>query len=289
MTQCDEKVMTNIAYLGPEGSFSHIAAYLHVADRDEQSGGLLKPSKSIREVFEAVENGDCCVGIVPYENSLAGNIAETLEGFDRYQVTIIGEIYVPVNHVLMANTKLTDGNVVHQVYSKYEVFGQCHEWLEKNLSEAKHISCASTADAASLASADRNGVAIGSQLAARHFKMDIIEYNLSGDASNFTRFLVITPDYKQTPDCTLDDKTTMRFSVPHEPGSLVEVLKIFCDLNVNLTHLALVPKSLSPMSRAFFVDFSGHISQHSELLFALQQTGVEFAILGSYPRAEDLL
>ena len=286
----DTKTMTNIAYLGPEGSFSHIAAYLHVADRDEQSGGLLKPSKSIREVFEAVESGDCRVGIVPYENSLAGNIAETLEGFDRYQVTICGEIYVPVNHVLMSNSKnVADGNVVHQVYSKYEVFGQCHEWLEKNLSEAKHISCASTADAARLASEDENGVAIGSQLAARHFKMDIIEYNLSGDADNFTRFLVIAPDYQQTPDCTLDDKTTMRFSVPHEPGTLVDVLKIFCDLNVNLTHLALVPKSLSPMSRAFFVDFSGHISQHSELLFVLQQNGVAFEILGSYPRAEDLL
>ena len=287
----DTQTMTNIAYLGPEGSFSHIAAYLHAADRSEQLGGLLKPSKSIREVFEAVESGDCRVGVVPYENSLAGNIAETLDGFDRYQVQIAGEIYVPVNHVLMASgtQNTTDGNVVHRVYSKYEVFGQCHEWLELNLPEAKHVSCASTSEAVRLASQDENGVAIGSQLAARHFKMNILEYGLGIGSENFTRFLVIASGDYLNPDCTLDDKTTMRFSVPHEPGALVEVLKIFCVLNVNLTHLALVPKALSPMSRAFFVDFSGHISQHTALITALQANGVAFEILGSYPKAEDLL
>ncbi|MCK4788091.1 MAG: hypothetical protein KAV87_30335, partial [Desulfobacteraceae bacterium] len=246
--------MTNIAYLGPEGSFSHIAAFLHVENAPlEQLGGLLKPAQSIREVFEAVQSADCRYGIVPYENSLGGNIAETLEGFDRYRVTICGEIYVPINHVLMANPlAVADGNVVHRVYSKYEVFGQCHEWLEKHLAEAERISCASTADAARLAKKDGNGVAIGSQLAARYFKMDIVEYNLNGDRDNFTRFLVIAPSAHKPSKCTLNDKTTVRFSVPHEPGTLVEVLKIFCVLNVNLTHLALVPKSLSPMSRAFF-------------------------------------
>ena len=119
--------------------------------------------------------------------------------------------------------------------------------------------------------------------------MDIIEYNLSGSADNFTRFLVIMAGDYLNPDCTLDDKTTMRFSVPHEPGSLVEVLKIFCVLNVNLTHLALVPKALSPMSRSFFVDFSGHVTQHTDLICALQANGVAFEILGSYPKAEDLL
>ncbi len=286
----DTKTMTNIAYLGPEGSFSHIAAYLYVADRDEQSGGLLKPSKSIREVFEAVECADCRYGIVPYENSLGGNIAETLDGFDRYQVTICGEIYVPINHVLMAQSNnAVNGNVVHRVYSKYEVFGQCHEWLEKNLPAAEHVSCASTAEAARLASKDINGVAIGSQLAARQFKMDIVEYGLSGGADNFTRFLVIAPGAHESSECTLDDKTTMRFSVPHEPGTLVEVLKIFCVLNVNLTNLALVPTSLTPMSRAFFVDFSGHISQHTALITALEANGVAFEFLGSYPKADDLL
>jgi len=286
----DTKTMTNIAYLGPEGSFSHIAAYLHAADRSEQLGGLLKPAKSIREVFEVVESGDCRVGIVPYENSLAGNIAETLEGFDRHQVQIAGEIYVPINHVLMARPlNVQDGNVVRRVYSKYEVFGQCHKWLEKNLPEVEHVSCASTADAARLAYKDGNGVAIGSQLAARHFKMDIVEYDLSSGADNFTRFLVIVSGDYLNPDCTLNDKTTMRFTVPHEPGALVEVLKIFCVLNVNLTHLALVPKALFPMSRAFFVDFSGHVSQHTDLLCALTANGIAFEILGSYPRAEDLL
>lgn len=282
--QCDKQVMSHVAYLGPEGSFSHIAAYLHVADRSEKLGGLLKPVKSIREVFEAVESRDCCVGVVPYENSLAGNISETLEAFEQFDVAIGNEVYVPINHVLMSVAP--DTSEIERIYSKYEVFGQCHKWLEKNMLGAELVSVASTAAAARLAKQDEKGAAIGSTLAAKHFKMDILEYDLGDGEENFTRFLVIG---KTPSDYTGDDKTTIRFSVPHEPGSLVEVLKIFCVLNVNLTHIALMPKSLSPMSRSFFVDFSGHVTQHTDLFCALTANRVAFEILGSYPRAEDLL
>ncbi len=283
----NETMMTNVAYLGPEGSFSHIAAFLHVESWDEEPGGLLKPMKSIREVFEAVENGSCRWGIVPYENSLAGNIAETLEGFHTPQVAICGEIYVPVNHVLM--TAAVDASEIENIYSKYEVFGQCHKWLSANMPNVEQVPVASTAHAARLASEDANGAAIGSVLAAKHFKMDVLHYNLSGSTDNFTRFLVIASRDDLNPDYTGNDKTTMRFEVPHEPGALVDVLKIFCVRNVNLTHLALVPESLSPLSRVFFVDFSGHVSQHTDLIYGLQEAGLLFTIVGSYPRAEDLL
>lgn len=288
MVQCDEQIMTNVAYLGPEGSFSHIAAFLHVENVPlEELGGLLKPMRSIREVFEAVESGDCRWGIVPYENSLAGNIAETLEGFDRHQAAIYGEIYVPVNHVLM--TAAPDASEIKRIYSRYEVFGQCHKWLQEKMPAVEQHSVSSTAHAARLAKHDDKGAAIGSQLAARYFKLDILEYNLSGSTDNFTRFLVIAPVDHLNPVETGNDKTTIRFEVAHEPGALVEVLKIFCDRNVNLTHLALMPKSLKPLSRVFFVDFDGHLLEHTDLIHCLQENGLLFTILGSYPKAEDLL
>ncbi len=283
------EVMTNVAYLGPEGSFSHIAAFLHVAGRDEQSGGLLKPMKSIREVFEAVENGDCRFGMVPYENSLAGNIAETLESFDNFIGCIHAEVYVPVNHVLM--TAAPDASEIERIYSKYEVFGQCHKWLQKNMPNAEQVSVASTSHAARLAKADENGAAIGSTLAAKHFKLSILEYELGDGVDNFTRFLVLGSNIRQAPKEgePKNDKTTMRFVVPHQPGELVKVLAIFCYMGVNLTHLALLPKALSPMSRVFFVDFESDAVRTIDISRELTRHGIGYEILGSYPKAEDLL
>lgn len=283
------EVMTNVAYLGPEGSFSHIAAFLHVAGRDEELGGLLKPMKSIREVFEAVENGDCRFGLVPYENSLAGNIAETLEAFDTFMGCIHGEVYVPVNHVLM--TAAPDESEIERIYSKYEVFGQCHKWLQKNMPNAEQVPVASTSHAACLAKHDKQGAAIGSTLAAKHFKLSILEYELGDGVDNFTRFLVLGSNIRQRPKEgePKNDKTTMRFVVPHAAGELVRVLNIFCQVDVNLTHLALLPKALSPMSRVFFVDFEGDAIERIDMVHALTKNGVAFKFLGSYPKAEDLL
>ncbi len=283
------EVMTNLAYLGPEGSFSHIAAFLHVAGRDEESGGLLKPMKSICEVFEAVESGDCEYGLVPYENSLAGNIAETLESFDTFMGCIHGEVYVPVNHVLM--TAAPDASEIERIYSKYEVFGQCHKWLQKNMPDAEQVSVASTSHAASLTKEDEKGAAIGSTLAAKHFKLSILEYELGDGVDNFTRFLVLGSNNRQPPKDgePKNDKTTMRFVVPHQPGELARVLDIFCRMGVNLTHLALLPKAISPMSRVFFVDFEGDAVERIDLTREMTRNGVGYEILGSYPKAEDLL
>ena len=282
-------VMTNVAYLGPEGSFSHIAAFLHVAGRDEELGGSLNPMKSIREVFEAVENGDCRFGLVPYENSLAGNIAETLEAFDTFMGCIHAEVYVPVNHVLM--TTASDASEIERIHSKYEVFGQCHKWLQDNMPDVEQVPVASTSHAARLAKHDEKGAAIGSTLAAKHFKMDILQYELGDGVDNFTRFLVLGSNIRQGPKEgePKNDKTTMRFVVPHMPGELARVLDIFCRMGVNLTHLALLPKALSPMSRVFFVDFEGDAVRTIDLAREMTRNGVGYEILGSYPKAEDLL
>lgn len=297
MNECETK-MTNIAYLGPEGSFSHIAAYLHAEDLEDREGGQLKPFGSIDEVFESVEDGDCAWGLVPYENSIAGNIAETLESFDKFeQVRVVGEVYVPINHVLMAMGDVQSLENVQRIYSKYEVFGQCRRWLWENLPDAETISVSSTSQAARQAANDSNGAAIGSQLAAKFFGLEVLDYDLCDHKDNFTRFLVISKVEARVTES--DEKTSIRFTTTDEPGSLLRVLKIFCDNRVNLTHIAKLPRSLKDKECVFFVDAEGAPKRGlqqgdadhrlTEALIDFQYSTIPHMVLGSYPKADDLL
>jgi chorismate mutase/prephenate dehydratase len=276
-----------VAYLGPEYSFSYLAA----VERFGQSVDLVSV-RDISAVFEDVNRGHVDYGVVPLDNSTDGRVADTLDMFIRLpHIKIVAEVRLRIHHHLLANC---EQNEIRRVYSKEQALSQCRGWLVKNLSQASYHAVGSTADAAKLAQGQRDTAAIASRLAASHYGLRILFEDIQDNPYNETRFAVIGPRSaeKNVPEKTGKDKTALMFRVAHTPGSLVDALEIFRQAKLNLTWIesfpARVPIAKNQPQYVFFVDFEGHQddTKVARTLKTLQEHCEEMIILGSFPMAE---
>src|SRR5262245_35920991 len=87
-----------VGYLGPPGSFSHVAAVRHFGSSVEHAD-----LHEIDGVFEEVAAGRCHYGLVPYENSIGGSVTDTLDSFQQHDVTIYAEAMIEVSQTFLAN------------------------------------------------------------------------------------------------------------------------------------------------------------------------------------------
>ncbi|MCX8085063.1 MAG: prephenate dehydratase [Calditerrivibrio sp.] len=265
-----------VAYLGPQGTFTNLAAIKHF-------GLSVKPipCRSIPEVFEDVEKKRCDYGVVPIENSLEGVVNHTLDMFSQSNLKICGEIFLEVSHHLMNLTgKIED---VKRVYSHPHAIAQCRKWLTDNLPNIPIVEVESTAKAAEIAASDETIAAISSEMAEMQYNLKIIYRNIEDMTNNFTRFLVIG---NFEPEPTGNDKTSILFSVTHKAGSLFQALKSFAEEEINMTKIESRPSKLKAWEYIFYVDIDGHCKTE-KIKKALEKfsENVSFMkILGSYPK-----
>jgi chorismate mutase/prephenate dehydratase len=284
--------VVKVAYLGPEYSYSHLAAL----DRFGQAVEFIGVG-SIAAVFEEVDRGHVDFGVVPIENSTDGRIADTLDMFMRMpHLTICAEVRLQIHHNLMAKCEQQE---IRRVYSKPQALSQCRNWLAKNVPQALLKEVSSTATAAELAQHEPGAAAVASRQAAVKYGLRILFTDIEDAPHNETRFAVIG---HQKSGKTAHDKTTIMFRIPHNPGSLVEALDVFKQNKINLTWIESFPGQRRATGEAneekapkaakpeylFFVDFEGHI-EDSKVKRALQGLGEhcqEVTILGSFPMAQ---
>jgi chorismate mutase / prephenate dehydratase len=266
-----------VAYLGPEYSFSHLAA----VERFGQSVEFMRVG-SIAAVFEEVNRSHADFGVVPLENSTDGRVADTLEMFMRLpQLKITAEVKLRIHHNLLANCEQGE---IRRVYSKPQALSQCRNWLSKNVPHASLHEVASTATAAELAQREPGAAAIASRQAAVRFGLRILFPDVEDSPYNETRFAVI--GMQQSPR-TGADKTAIMFKIPHHPGSLVEALNVFRQAKLNLTWIESYPAKSAKTEYVFFVDFEGHIedAKVKRALTALGEHCEQVSVLGSFPVA----
>jgi chorismate mutase/prephenate dehydratase len=276
-----QKVL-RIAYLGPEYSYSHLAAI-------ERFGQTIEylPTGSIAAVFEEVVRGHVDFGVVPLENSTDGRVADTLDMFLRLrsqepEVWICSEVRLPIHHHLLANCEPQE---IRRVYSKAQAISQCRNWLSKNLPHASLHVVSSTADAARLAQQEPGAAAVASEQAAARYGLRVLFSNIEDYPNNETRFAVIG---RQKSGKTGHDKTAIMFRVPHSPGALVDALDVFKQARINLTWIESFPAKTEKPEYIFFADFEGHIEEPkvARALKALGEHCHEVTVLGSFPMAQ---
>lgn len=269
-----------IAYLGPEGSFSHSAAMLKFGRSVEY-----EPQADIAGVFDEIARAHCDLGVVPVENSTVGGVIETLDALIESNVTICAEILVAIHHNLLANCPLEN---IHTICSKPEVFAQCRHWLSSTFPNVNILPMPSTAQAAQRAAQEEGLAAIGSTLAAELYDLKVILENVEDHTHNVTRFFVIG---RETARPTRDDKTSLVFSTADKAGALVDCLDAFRKQGVNLTNIESRPSSQREREYYFFVDCQGH-QQDKALQEAIRQARhhcLQLIVLGSFPRAREVL
>jgi chorismate mutase/prephenate dehydratase len=268
-----------IGYLGPEGSFSHMAA-----QRKFGSSVEYLPLTDIRAVFEEVAHGHCDLGMVPIENSVGGGVIDTMDSFIGAHVYICGEVIVAVHHNLLANCPPEE---ITAIASKPEVFAQCRNWLS-SFRQTDLLPVASSSKAAELAVTTPGLAAIGSNLAAELYGLKVIFDNVEDNPNNMTRFFIIG---MQAAKKTGSDKTSIVFSTAHRAGALVEVLNVFSRHGVNLTNIDTRPSKRRNWEYYFFIDADGH-SDDQNFAEAIEEAKThcgEMHVLGSFPRAEELI
>jgi chorismate mutase/prephenate dehydratase len=271
-----QKVL-KIAFLGPEYSFSHLAAVERFGQQVDFMG-----VGSIPAVFEEVNRSHVDFGVVPLENSTDGGVSDTLDMFVRMpQLKIIAEVRLHIHHNLIANCEQQQ---IRRVYSKPQALSQTRNWLSKNVPYAQQIEVSSTAAAVKLAQQEPGAAAVASRHAAVHFNVPILFNNIEDFPNNETRFAVIG-----TQECgkTGHDKTAIMFKVGHNPGALVNVLEVFKQSKINLTWIESFPSRGVKPTYLFFVDFEGHTEDPKvkRVLATLEDQCEELSVLGSFPIA----
>jgi len=266
-----------IAYLGPEGTYTHLAALKHF-------GGAVtgSPAANIDDVLREVEAGSAHYGVVPVENSLEGGVNQTLDALRESTLKICGEVVLPIHHQLLSNA--TASAEIKRVYAHSQALGQCRRWLAANLPHAECLPVASNAEGARRVRDEPDAAAIAGEVAAEIYAVGVLHRNIEDDVGNTTRFVVVGGEV--TPPSGID-VTSIMFTTPNRPGALHDVLSVLADAEISMTRIESRPLRGESWDYVFFVDFDGH--QDSEVagraLAELERRTSRLKILGSYPRA----
>lgn len=266
-----------VTYLGPEFTFSHLAAI----ERFGQSAELV-PVATIAAVFAEVEQGHASYGVVPMENSTDGRVSDTLECFSQSPVKICGELPLRIHHCLLGIGRREQ---LREVLSKPQALSQCRNWLANHLPHVTTAPMASTAEAAQRAKDDPEVAAIASRQVGAHYGLPVMAENIEDNGDNVTRFAIIGD---QPAGRTGADKTSLVMELAHKPGALADAMAVFKRHALNLTWIESFPISGARGRYLFFVEFMGHQSdlRARRAIASLSKKTERLNVLGSYPAAE---
>lgn len=264
-----------VAYLGPEGSYTHAAAI-------KQFGSYAQPYpvSTIEDVFKSVDSGRVDYGIVPLENSTEGVVNATQDSLIQMRSHVTSEVELAIHHCLMS--KSNDITKLKKVVAHTQALGQCRTWLQNNLPGVQLEAVDSNALAAQMAQKDDQLAAIASEQAAAIYRLNILHTHIEDLANNTTKFWVLG---KEVPPPSGEDKTALVLSVPNKAGALSAILNCFAERDISMTRIVSKPSTNKKWDYVFFIDITGHVDS-LHVAQALQEVEMQasfFKLLGSYP------
>jgi len=244
--------MQNIYYQWSPGSYSHQVAEI-IKNKFNLNAFDLKWVFSFKDIFDNLDN-HWWIWILPIENSYAWSVHQNLYLMRDYEVEIIWEYFLEVNHCLVwisSNVK-----EIKEVYSHPQALMQCENFIKKY--NFKPISFSDTAGAAKYISEikDSSKAAISSSYAAKIYWLNIIKRNINDQKWNTTRFLVVKPkSFELNISPTVVKKWTLLFKVKDQPAILFKCLWAFATRFINLTKIESIPTRDKKFEYMFWIDY----------------------------------
>jgi len=270
---------TRVAYLGPAGTFSELAALGYFG-----ASIVRLPCANADEVFHAASAGAADFGVVPVENSSEGVVTRSLDLFLTTPLTIVGETSLYVRHNLLRKVDSIDG--IAAVCAHPQALAQCHAWLSHHLPDAERRPVASNAEGARLAGLDPTLAALASERAASEYGLFVVAPAIQDDAHNRTRFAILAhPGTHPRPKASGHDCTSLVVSVRNRPGAVHDMLVPLKTHGVSMTRFESRPARSGQWEYYFYIDLAGHPDEpHVDAaLRALHDACAFFKILGTYP------
>ena len=268
--------MNKVSFQGEHGAYSESAGWKFFDEMESV------PSKTFENALKNTEENQSGFSILPVENSIEGTVGQSIDAITKTDLHSIGEIYLKVEHCLIGSGSIDD---VNTVYSHPQALGQCSEFIHNR--KLRTVPTYDTAGSVKIIKEmnDESCASIASKDAGNLYNISIIKEGIENNSNNFTRFLIFS---KGNTDETGNDKTSIIFSVKHEPGALFQILKEFHDNEINLTKIESRPNKNKNWEYNFFVDFLGHHSnvKIKLVLDKIRENTLFLKVLGSYPIAD---
>ncbi len=271
-----------IAFLGPKGSYSHLAARQYAArhfDNMVESGCL-----KFQDIIQQVESGQADYAVLPIENTSSGSINDVYDLLQQTHLSIIGEMTIPIEHCVLVVGN-TDLQQIETVYSHPQPFQQCSQFINRYPHwkiEYTESTAAAMEKVAALNSP--KAAALGSEAGGELYQLQVLERNLANQQQNITRFIILARKPIDVSD-QVPAKTTLILATGQQAGALVEALLVLRQHNLIMSKLESRPINGNPWEEMFYIDVQGNLRSES-MQQALQELGKlarSLKVLGCYP------
>ncbi|MBQ5430112.1 MAG: prephenate dehydratase [Lachnospiraceae bacterium] len=267
----------HIVYQGVEGAYSQVAM--------EQFFGLNRNSTHVatwKDAMDALTEKKADYAVLPIENSTAGAVTQIYDLLSSYDVSIIGEEIIRIDHALLAvpGTKISD---IKRVYSHPQALMQCDRFLQNQLPGVEAQSLLNTAVSAQKVHDEgkKDQAAIAGAINARIYDLEILQSSIQDEKKNETRFLIVSGQHKFRTDAK---HISICFEIPNEEGSLYRILSHFTFNGINMSRIESRPLEGRPWEYRFFVDFEGNLLDDgvTNALIGLSEETRNLRVLGNY-------
>lgn len=271
-----------IAFLGPKGSYSHLAARQYAARHFEQfiESGCAK----FADIFEQVETGQADYAVVPIENTSSGAINDVYDLLQHTSLSIVGEMTVPIDHCILVSGS-TDLETIETVYSHPQPFQQCTQFLSRYPQwKIEYTESTSAAMEKVAQSMSPKAAALGSEAGGALYGLQVLEHARANQAQNITRFIVLARKAVNVSD-QVPAKTTLLMATGQQAGALVEALLVLRNHNLIMTRLESRPIHGNPWEEMFYLDIQANL-ESGAMRAALKELGEitrSMKVLGCYP------
>jgi chorismate mutase/prephenate dehydratase len=267
-----------VAYLGPEGTFTQAATIKHFGH-----AVVSIPQGTIDSVFNQVAAEDCNYGVVPVENSTEGMVSHTLDSFMDSSLKISGEVELRIGHHLLVSGATSEQDV-KRICAHQQALAQCRTWLDKHWPNVERVAVSSNGEAARMAAETPGVAAVAGDMAAELYRLEKLAAHIEDYADNTTRFLIIG---REDVPPSGRDKTSIIVSSRNKPGALFTLLDPFRRGGISLTRIDTRPSRTEKWAYVFFIEFEGHLQDDNvaAIVSELEEQSILLKPLGSYPRA----
>ena len=273
--------MKKIAYLGPEGTFTHSAAFKLLEQEAYQESQLIA-CDDISDVLYAVQDQTADFGVVPVENSIEGSVNTSIDMLvNEVDLWVCSEIVLWITHHLVAAPELSEAK---KVYSHPQALAQCRMFLKKQYPQIEKVPVSSTV--MSLRHIEENlreHVAIVPSYSLDRTRFQVLSENIGDYPMNQTRFYLVSAK-KEPASCT-ECKSSISFELKTDrPGGLLEILALFTKQNINLTKIESRPAKHKLGRYIFIIDCEADLlaSDHQIILDGINEQASRWKLLGVF-------
>lgn len=276
-----------LGYTGVPGAYAYEVMINLLKNSKNSDGSTGVRAKEIlsfnthRELVEGVENGKVDFAILPIENSIVGEVRDSIDLINKRSIYIVGEVKHRIEHNLLGikGSKIED---IKRVYSHEQALMQCSEFLGK-YPEWEKVKMNNTALSAKYIGDTKNkeNACIANMETREMYNLELLQPDINNEKENFTRFFIVS---NKNLICENSEKISVITSTKNESGALMKLLKVFSDYGLNMVNLKSRPKTNKPWEYYFYIDFEGNLEEENveKALKEIREKSIYLQILGNY-------